>query len=82
MDEQLKSTLKIEGDSPLLDQRLNNALDGLQPYFYDHLKNRISKTNATAIINYILAMRVETNLSGRPSKRCNYNAKAHIAISK
>jgi hypothetical protein len=42
---------------------MNNALDGLQPYYYDHLKNRISKTNAITIIDYILSMKVETNLS-------------------
>jgi hypothetical protein len=59
----LKSTVKTEEDNPLFEQRMNNALDGLQPYYYDHLKNRISKTNATTIIDYILAMKVETNLS-------------------
>jgi hypothetical protein len=35
-----------EEENPLFDQRLNNALDGLEEYFYDHLKNRISKSNA------------------------------------
>jgi hypothetical protein len=59
----LESTVKTEEDNPLFEQRMNNALDGLQPYYYDHLKNRISKTNATTIIDYILAMKVETNLS-------------------
>jgi hypothetical protein len=49
----LKSTVKTEEDNPLFEQRMNNALDGLQPYYYDHLKNRISKTNATTIIDYI-----------------------------
>jgi hypothetical protein len=53
----------IEQETPLSDQRLNNALDGLEEYFYDHLKNRISKLNALTIVNYILAMKVETNLS-------------------
>ena len=52
-----------EEESPLFEQRMNNALDGLQPYYYDHLKNRISKTNAITIIDYILSMKVETNLS-------------------
>jgi hypothetical protein len=52
-----------EEENPFFDQRLNNALDGLEEYFYDHLKNRISKLNAQAIVNYILAMKVETNLS-------------------
>jgi hypothetical protein len=52
-----------EEENPFFDQRLNNALDGLEEYFYDHLKNRISKLNAQTIVNYILAMKVETNLS-------------------
>ncbi|MGA7542240.1 MAG: hypothetical protein WBW34_04170 [Nitrososphaeraceae archaeon] len=59
----MKSTVKTEEDNPLFEQRMDNALDGLQPYYYEHLKNRISKTNATTIIDYILAMKVETNLS-------------------
>ncbi len=59
----MKSTIKTEEDNPLFDQRLNNALDELQPYYYDHLKNRISKTNAATIVDYILSMKVETNLS-------------------
>jgi integrase/recombinase XerD len=52
-----------EEENPLFEQRLNNALDGLEEYFYDHLKNRISKLNALTIVDYILAMKVETNLS-------------------
>ena len=59
----MKSSLRTEEDNPFFDQRMDNALDGLQPYFYDHLKNRISKTNAISIVDYILAMKVETNLS-------------------
>ncbi|HJY14638.1 MAG TPA: hypothetical protein VJ225_01325 [Nitrososphaeraceae archaeon] len=59
----MKSSLRTEEDNPLFDQRLNNALDGLQPYYYDHLKNRISRTNAITLVDYILAMRVETSLS-------------------
>jgi hypothetical protein len=52
-----------EEETPLFEHRLNNALDGLEDYFYDHLKNRISKLNALTIVSYILAMKVETNLS-------------------
>lgn len=63
-----------EEENPLFEQRLNNALDGLEYYYCDHLKNRISKLNAFTIANYVLAMKVETNLSpnhkrGRPNKR-------------
>ena len=50
-------------ESPLFEQRLTNALDGLEPYYLDHLKNRISTTNALTIADYILSMKVETNLS-------------------
>jgi hypothetical protein len=60
----LRSSVKTEvPESPLFEQRLNNALDGLEPYFYDHLKNKISKTNTLTIVDYILSMKVETNLS-------------------
>lgn len=52
-----------EEENPLFEQRLNNALDGLESYYYDHLKNRLSRSNAFTIVNYILAMKVETNLS-------------------
>jgi hypothetical protein len=31
-----------EEENPLFEQRLNNALDGLEDYFNDHLKNRVS----------------------------------------
>ena len=50
-------------ENPLFDQRLTNALDGLEPYYMKHLKTKVSKTNALTIADYILAMRVETNLS-------------------
>jgi hypothetical protein len=52
-----------EEENPLFEQRLNNALDGLESYYYDHLKNRVSKSNALTIADYILAMKVETNPS-------------------
>ena len=64
MQPSVKTKIKTEEqESPLFEQRLNNALDGLEPYFYDHLKNRISKTNTLTIVDYILSMKVETNLS-------------------
>jgi integrase/recombinase XerD len=53
----------IEQESPLLEQRLINALDGLESYYLDHLRNRVSKTNALTIADYVLSMKVETNLS-------------------
>jgi integrase len=54
---------KLGFDNSLFDQRLSNALGGLEPYYLDHLKNRISRENALTIIDYILSMKVETNLS-------------------
>ena len=48
-----------EEENPLFEQRLNNSLDGLEYYYYDHLKNRISKLNSFTIVDYVLAMKVE-----------------------
>jgi predicted transport protein len=48
-----------EEENPLSEQRLNNALDGLEDYYYDHLKNRISKLNALTIVDYVLAFTKE-----------------------
>jgi integrase/recombinase XerD len=59
----IKIAKEKEFENPLFEQRLNNALDGLEPYYLDHLKNRVSKSNALIIADYILAMKVETNLS-------------------
>ena len=54
---------ELEEENPLFEQRLDNALDGLEPYYLDHLKNRISKANALTIADYILSIKVETNIS-------------------
>ena len=49
--------------NPLFDQKLDIATEGLEPYYLEHLKTRISKENALTIANYVLSMKVETNLS-------------------
>jgi hypothetical protein len=49
--------------NPLFDQKLDIATEGLEPYYLEHLKTRLSKENALTIANYILSMKVETNLS-------------------
>jgi hypothetical protein len=49
--------------NPLFDQKLEIATEGLEPYYLEHLKTRISKENALTIANYVLSMKVETNLS-------------------
>jgi hypothetical protein len=43
--------------------RLDIATEGLESYYLEHLKNRISKDNALTIANYVISMKVETNLS-------------------
>lgn len=47
----------------LFEQKLELATEGLEPYYLDHLKTRLSKENALIISKYILSMKVETNLS-------------------
>ncbi|HZD81779.1 MAG TPA: hypothetical protein VE076_02785 [Nitrososphaeraceae archaeon] len=49
--------------NPLFDQKLDITTEGLEPYYLEHLKTRISKENALTIANYIFSMKVETNLS-------------------
>jgi integrase len=49
--------------NPLFDQKLDIATEGLEPYYLEHLKTRISKENALTIANYVFSMKVETNLS-------------------
>ncbi len=47
----------------LFNQKLENTTEGLEPYFLDHLKTKLSPENSLAISEYIFSMRVETNLS-------------------
>jgi hypothetical protein len=49
--------------NPLFDQKLDIATEGLEPYYIEHLKTRISKENALTIANYVFSMKVETNIS-------------------
>ena len=48
---------------PNFERRLDEICEGLQPYVKRHLLERISRENASTIIEYIEALRVETNLS-------------------
>jgi hypothetical protein len=68
-------------ESPLFEQRLNDALDGLEYYYYDHLKNRMSKSNALTIADYILTMKAETNLTTSQEGSC-YISQINIAVSR
>lgn len=55
--------LEEQLSNPLFDQKLELATAGLEPYYLEHLKTRVSRDNAYIISRYILSMRVETNLS-------------------
>jgi len=50
-------------ESTIFDQNIERATAGLEPYFQDQLKTKISTNNSTIIARYILSMRAETNLS-------------------
>lgn len=50
-------------DDVLFDQKLELATEGMESYFLDYLKTRLSKENAFTISKYILSMKVEINLS-------------------
>ena len=50
-------------NNPLFDQNLELATEGLEPYFLEHLKTKLSQENALTISKYILSMRSETNIS-------------------
>jgi integrase/recombinase XerD len=50
-------------ETSLFDQKFVLATEGLEPYFLDHLKKKISRKNAVIIGEYIASMRIETNLS-------------------
>lgn len=52
-----------EVGSTLLDQKMEMATEGLEPYYLKHLKTKVSNGNALIISNYILSVKVETNLS-------------------
>jgi hypothetical protein len=47
----------------IFDHRLELITAGARPYLKEHLLHKISRENCSAIINYILAMQTETNLS-------------------
>jgi hypothetical protein len=51
-------TIRREEENPLFEQHLDIALYGLEPYYLDRLKNRISKANALTIADYILSVLV------------------------
>jgi hypothetical protein len=55
---------RIESNSPLLfDRKVDQATAGLDSHYHECLKNKVSKENALAISNFILAMKSEINPS-------------------
>jgi site-specific recombinase XerD len=50
-------------ETSLIDQKIERATEGLEPYFLEHLKTKISRENGLVIAEYISSMRIETNLS-------------------
>lgn len=58
-----KGNLITEEKDSLFEQKLELAIEGLEPYILEHLKNKISPDNALTISKYIFSMRVETSLS-------------------
>lgn len=44
----------IEFHDALFDQKLELATEGLEPYYLEHLRTRLSKENALTISKYIL----------------------------
>jgi hypothetical protein len=50
-------------NDPLFDHKLDLITTGARPFLTEHLLNKISRENCLTIINYILAMQTETNLS-------------------
>jgi hypothetical protein len=48
---------------PFFEQNLELATEGLEPYFLNHLKTKISSDNALAISKYVLSMKTEASIS-------------------
>jgi len=48
---------------PIFERRLDEICEGLQPHVKRHLLEKISQENTSTIIEYVLALKTETNLS-------------------
>ncbi len=55
--------MQPDASTSLFDQKLVVATKGLEPYFLNHLKTKLSQEYAIIICDYIASMRIETNLS-------------------
>lgn len=52
-----------EIEQEVFNRKLESVIAGLQKFYYRILDERLPKGNACTIIDYILAMKIETNLS-------------------
>jgi hypothetical protein len=52
-------------DDPNFDRKLDLVTEGATPFIKNHLLERISRENCATIVDYILAMHTEINLSDR-----------------
>jgi hypothetical protein len=50
-------------NDPLFDHKLDLITAGARPFLKEHLLNKISRENCLTVINYILEMQTQTNLS-------------------
>ena len=48
---------------PIFERRLDEICEGLQSHVKRHLLEKISQENTSSIIEYVLALKTETNLS-------------------
>ncbi len=48
---------------PIFERRLDEICEDLQPHVKRHLLEKLSQENTSTIIEYVLALKTETNLS-------------------
>jgi hypothetical protein len=66
----LKTTSPVNIHDPLLDSKIDLITEGLELQHANHLKSLSSQDNIRTIVNFILSMKTESNLSD--SHRTNY----------
>ena len=69
-------------EASLIDQKLEHATEGLEPYFLEHLKTKVSRENSLIIAQYITSMRIETNLSDNHRRSVITSPKITVGIFK
>lgn len=54
---------RVEGEDPNFDRKLDLIITGANPFLKEHLLTKITRENCLTIINYVLAMQTETEVS-------------------